>query len=290
MAAPLTISLNEHVIRSLRKWLNDFAFTHPTDPKGQAIYLDRAQTSVSRPAMVVEEVNSSSKESLGRLLTRSKYTFQITVMGATKWDTERQRAKIEQIALQKEVIPLYLWSWQYLTPRVEEVVGGGTIPAGALRFRVTAVNSQGQESLGSDAVSLTAHANAAVKMVIPPWPKSSPVAKEYRVYAGAAGAEKRIASLTNVPGDVALVHTFTSIPAGTVAIPTSSMFFLRFMRVDAVRGLTLEHPQLDGAFDAQVTLDLSLVTPRNPYPISGSAAWGEPVTNVVVTTLEVANG
>jgi hypothetical protein len=266
---PNVISLREHELRSLRKWLNGMGFTHPTDLQGQKIYIERPAEQVSRPAMKIEEIPGGRGISMGRLLVRRRVQYQISVMATSKWEAERQVDDILERVLRSELVPLYLWGWAYLTPGVGRVAGGGSLDAGQVSVRVSAVNASGHESLASAAVETEVEDGDALRLAITPWPRSAPVAKEYRVYAGALGAEKLEATVSPVltGGGIPTVATLTDLTGTGIPLSSnSSVFFYRFMRVaEPVESVVLEHPDMEGPHDGNVTLTLEYMTARIPY-------------------------
>jgi hypothetical protein len=196
------------------------------------------------------------------------------------WAAKQRVAEISDRLLTVRRIPIYLYGWQYPPAVLEVLPAAGALSAGELSVIVTAVNYEDEESLG-EAVEVTVAAGDAVKIWISPWPRQSGVAKEYRVYAGASGAELQEAVVTPADHYPIAVATDLLTLAGTGGSPpTSSVFFYRHMCVDSVETETLEHPQTDGLFNGYVRIGASVMSSRR-FPFS------RPVETISVSDMGV---
>jgi hypothetical protein len=200
---------------------------------------------------------------------------------------KREIAEIRQRCLQSTRIPLYLWSWQYPDIYIEELLGQGSLPAGEVSVGVSAVNHEDEESLVSNTVQLTVVVNSAVRLSWTPWPRGVSVAKEYRVYAGASGAETLEATITDPGKRLSVFHDLASLAGGGVSPPSSSVFFAnRYMRVppEDVSSRGVEHPAADGVFNGFV----SFKTFTESVRIAKSGATSlEPEIATITKTVEV---
>lgn len=272
--------LSEHELRSLRGWLNSMF-------PGRKIFIYRPTTEFERPALTLSQATPRQPTNLGRGFGhRWEVTYQIEVLGSGDtvgdafWSTRRELDQISGRLLTTQLIPLYLYSWQYPSPKVEVVPGGGALPAGDVSVVVTAVNAQDEESLGSEAVEVTVPAGAGLNVLIPPWPRQSGVAEVFRVYAGAAGSEELQVEVTDLPASegraVSTVVPLMALGNGA-APPASSIFFYRFMRVDSVETEILEHPSTDGLFNGFVRVRV-----HTHSQAEFEAAW--PVGDIAIAT------
>lgn len=280
---PMTIDLAEHELRSLRRWLNQMQ-RFQSDGAGAGgkwdIWLNRPDGGFARPALMLTETNRI-REPRGRSWVCSKGSWQVEVLAESFWDAKHAVSDITQRLLRTLRIPLYLWSWQYLRAQVTEDAGNGSIPAGQVSVRVSAVNVGDEESLAGPSEVVAVAANAAVEVLIPPWPREGRVAKEYRVYAGSVGAEVLEATVTGLPdAPVPVVHTLTSLAGTGDPVPTDSVFFHRFMCVDeaSVQDRVMEHPELDGVFNGFVTFTTDVTTVRDPV-----AQWPKAVADIEIS-------
>lgn len=255
------LDLGEHELRSLRGWLNGM---YP----GRTIWITRPTTEFERPAFTLSQVVPRVPTDFGRGFgVQYQTSYQIEVLGVDFWQTKREVAEISERLLTSLLVPLYLYSWQYPSPSVEVVPGGGALPAGDVSVIVTAVNSWDEESLGSEPVVVTVPAGAAVNVLIAPWPRQSRVAEEFRVYAGASGSEQLQVEVADLPASpVSTVVPLTSVGAGA-SPPTASVFFYRFMRVESVETELLEHPSKDGVFNGYVLARLQTLSQRVLAPV-----------------------
>lgn len=267
----------EHELRSIRSWLNTM---YPSD----TIWITRPDANFSRPALRITETAPREWQDQGRLLQQAIGNWQIEVLEGSEddinssenlWATRRKTSTITNKLLMSRLIPLYLWRWQYLEPQAQEVVGTGSIPAGQVSVRVSAINYEDEESLASEPVTVDVGANAALEILIPPWPRSVPVAKEFAVYAGALGAEEKQVVVPRADGPVGTMVSIPSLVSGDPP-PTDSRFFsLRFMRIDQVESETLEHPEMDGVFNGFVSLRTLTTMVRDPV-----VTWDEPLADL----------
>jgi hypothetical protein len=263
------LDLSEHELRSLRKWLNA---AYP----GRDIHLGRPETEFDRPAFVLTQATPRFDTERGRHGgLEIETTWQIEVLGEDVMTTRRETAEIRERLLTSRNVPLYLWSWRYPSPTVEVVPAVGALSAGNVSVIVTAVNHQGEESLGSDPVSVTVAANDAIDVLIPPWPRQSRVAEVFRVFAGAPGTEQLVAEITDLPANaMATVLRVTSLAAGAPPPSSSVSFFYRFMRVLGAETELLEHPSKDGVWNGFVRARMSVLSQRlfdAKYPINDIA-------------------
>jgi len=244
-----TIALDEHELRSLRRWLNQMVTVN-----GRDIFLQRAPSDFSRPAYVLKEIDRQPIYR-GRSMTVDQVDWQIEVLGEDFWTVKQEVAEIRQRFLQSSRVPLYLWGWQYPDVFVEELVGVGTLPAGEVSVGISAVNYEGEESLISDTVQITVALNSAVRVSWTPWPRSVPVAKEYRVYAGANGVETLEATVADPAKNLNVFHDLTSLAGGGASPQSSSVLFSqRYLRVitNEISVRTAEHPAADGIFNGYI--------------------------------------
>lgn len=258
------LDLQEHEFRSIRKWLNQ---SFP----GRDIHIQRPTVEFSRPAMVLTTAGPRQNWERGKALgVEAEVTWQIEVLGTDFFATMRDVAQIKERLLTSRVIPLYLWSWRYPSPIVEVDPAGGALSAGNVSVIVSAVNSEGEESLGSDPVVTAVSAGDAIEVLIPSWPRGSTVAEVFRVYAGAPGSELLEAEITDIPYGVSTVVPLTTL-AGTGAVPPSDSvsFFYRFMRLlePQIESEILEHPETDGVFNGFVRARLSTLSQRVFDPV-----------------------
>jgi len=254
------VSLVEHQFRSIRKWLNAL-FGDPD----LAIWIGRPEANFSRPCLVISPGDTSMIDR-GRHLSEQEVPWTVEYLAplGARWEAERAADKIMSKLQRVNLIPMYLHGWSH--PPIQVVAAsGGSIPAGEVSVRVTAVNAEGEESLPSEAEVVTVEEDGSLQVVLTSWPRWAGVAKEYRVFAGAAGAEKLVDSFSvpedAVPG-VPLIHTLLDVPAGVTNPPTSSVFFYRFMRVRSIGSRVLEHPETDGVWNATVTFTTNVLTSR----------------------------
>ncbi len=272
-----TIEQTEHEYRSIRSWLNDFVTFNSRD-----IWLQRPPSDFSRPALNIKRIESPQPAQQGRSFIKNTNDWQIEVLTEDTsgnqsgfWQAEREVSEIKQRLLQSELIPLYLWAWQPPPIEITEIAGGGSLPAGVVSVKVTAVNYESEESLATDSLSLTVALNSSVEVAIRPWPRSASVAKEYKVYAGAVDAEtfEVVVPVPN-PSIHNVFTTLTSLAGGGAALPTTSKFFSHFLRVKNVVTRTLEHPALDSVFNG-------LVMFRTENQLSRIAIPGAPIEKVI---------
>lgn len=249
------VDLSEHEFRSMRGWLNGLF-------PGVSIYIHRPDTGFSRPALVLSESVPRRFEDHGRGFgVMSHASWQIEVLGTDFFSTKRDTAKISERLLTGLLVPCYLYGWRYPAPDVLEVPGEGSLAAGQLSVVVTAVNAQEEETLGTGSV-VTVSAGSAADVVIAPWPRQATVAEVYRVYAGAAGSEVFQVEVSPQDEPSPLTHRLLSVAGAGAAVPTSSVFFHRFMRVDGAQSQILEHPDTDGIFNGIVSVQTSLLSQR----------------------------
>lgn len=277
-----TIEQTEHEYRSIRAWLNEFVtFT------GRDIHLQRPPNDFTRPALNIKRIESPQAAQQGRSLIKNTNDWQIEVLVEDTgsgvggfWQAEREISEIKQRLLQSELIPLYLWGWQPPPIAITEVPGGGSLPAGEVSVKVTAVNYDGEESLATDSVALTVALNSAIEVAISPWPRSASVAEDFKVYAGAVDAETFEATV-NVPKPAIenVFHSITSLVGGGAALPTSSKMFSHFLRVKNVVTRVMEHPALDSVFNG-------LVSFRTENQLSRIARPGGPIDKTVTTVTQ----
>ena len=248
----------EHELRSLRSWLAGMFPDHD-------IWVTRPPADFSRPAFRISETAQRSVEDQGRALQRQVANWQIEVLFGNesnpnpqenRWEVTRVISAVTNKALRSRLIPLYLWGWRYLQPQAKELPASGSIPAGEVSVRVTAVNAEGEESLASEAAVVDVGANASVQILIPPWPRGDKVAKEFRVYAGAVDSETFQMSVAPEAGPIPSIVSLDSLAVGAVPPSSSRFFSQRFMRVDTVTSELLEHPDMDGVFNGFVSLRL----------------------------------
>ncbi len=276
-----TIALDEHELRSLRRWLNEFATV-----SGRDIYLQRAPADFARPAYVLKEVDRNPVDR-GRSFTMDEVDWQIEILSIDFWAMKREIQEIRQRFLQSTRIPLYLWGWQYPDIYIEELSGQGSLPAGEVSVGVSAVNHEGEESLVSSTVQVTVAAGSAVRVSWTPWPRGVPVAKEYRVYAGATGAETLEATVTEPGKRLSVFHDIASLVGGGASKPLSSVFFAnRYMRIvhDQISSRGMEHPAADGVFNGIVSFQTRTESVRIARP--GDTAASREITSVT-TAVEV---
>lgn len=260
-----TIALDEHELRSIRRWMNQMVTVN-----GRDIHLQRAPGEFERPAYVLKEVDRKVVDR-GRSMTMDQTDWQIEVLAKTFWDVKREVAEIRQRLLQVSRIPLYLWGWSPPDIWLEELPGAGSLPAGEVSAGITAVNNEDEESMLSTTAQITVALNSAVRVVWTPWPRSVPVAKEFNVYAGAATTETLEVAAVAVPG-TRKSFVFTDLAAlagGGASPPSSSIFFAnRYLRVpeDQVASRTMEHPALDDVFNGFITFRTEVESVRIARP------------------------
>lgn len=258
-----TIALDEHELRSIRRWLNEMVTVN-----GKDIFLQRAPSDFDRPAFVLKEVDRRS-EDRGRALTKDIGDWQVEILVDDFWEAKRITAEIRQRCLQSSRIPLYLWGWKFPGVSVAELPGQGSLPAGEVSVGVSAVNYEGEESLMSDTVQITVAAGSAIQVSWTPWPRAASVAEEYRMYAGASGAETLEATVPD-PGKRLYVFTeLASLAGGGASPPSSSVFFAnRYLRLptDQVRSRVMEHPAIDGVFNGYVNFSAEVESVRIARP------------------------
>jgi hypothetical protein len=258
-----TIALDEHEIRSLRRWLNQMVTVN-----GRDIFLQRAPADFTRPAYVLKEIDRNPVDR-GRSLTMDETDWQIEILTEDFWDTKRQVAEIRQRLLQVGRVPLYLWGWQYPDITIEELPGLGSLPAGQVSVGVSAVNHEDEESLLSNTVQLTVALDSAIRVSWTPWPRAVPVAKEYRVYAGVLDAETLETTVADPGSRLSVFHDITSLVGGGASPPTSSVFFAnRYLRVphNQVQSRMMEHPAADGVFNGIVSFRTLVESVRIAQP------------------------
>lgn len=275
-----TIALDEHELRSMRRWLNQFETV-----SGRDIFLQRAPLDFQRPAYVIKEVDRSVQDR-GRSFTAEDVDWQIEILGDDFWTMKREIAEIRQRALQSTRIPLYLWSWQSPGIWLEELPGLGSLPAGEVSVKVSSVNNEDEESLASEAATITVASGSAVRVSWTPWPRGASVAKEYRVYAGASDAETLEQTVAHPGKRLSVFTDLAALAGGGATPPTSSIFFAnRYMRVEAdrVSSQLMEHPQVDGVFNGYVNLRTCTESVREARP--GEAPV--PAIATVTTAVEV---
>ena len=247
-----TVALDEHELRSIRRWLNQMVTVN-----GRDIHLHRPPEDFSRPAFVLKEIDRTEVDR-GRSMTLSEADWQIEVLYEDFWATKRVTAEIRQRLLQLERIPLYLWGWQFPGLWLEELPGAGSLPAGEVSVGVSAVSHEDEESLVSETKQITVALNSAVRVSWTPWPRAASVAKEYRVYAGASGAETVEATVADPLGAHRrlVFHDLATLAGGGASPPASSVFFAdRYMRVhprEQISSRLMEHPSADGVFNGFV--------------------------------------
>lgn len=253
-----TIGLDEHEMRSLRRWLNEFATT-----AGRDIWLQRPAEDFDRPAYLIKEVDRQDEER-GRSMVVSVVDWQIEVMlderdaAGDFWAVKRETAEIRQRLLQSLRIPLYLYQWRFpSTMTLEELPSAGTLPAGEVSVGLTAVSHMDEESMMGDTQQITVALNSAVRVIWERWPRGASLSKEFNVYAGADTSETlEQAAVADPDKRVAVEHTLTSLAGGGANPPTSSVFFAnRYMRVDndSIKSRVMEHPAADGLFNGTIT-------------------------------------
>lgn len=275
-----TIALDEHELRSLRGWLNQMASVN-----GKDIWLQRAPSDFTRPAFVLKEVDRNVVDR-GRSFTMDETDWQLEILTDDFWEMKQITAEIRQRCLQSSRVPLYLYGWQYPDIYIEELPSQGSLPAGEVSVGVSAVNHEDEESLLSSTVQITVALNSAVRVSWTPWPRAVPVAKEYRVYAGATGAEQLQVTVPD-PGKRLNVFTdLASVGAGA-SPPSSSVFFAnRYLRIVPAETSTrsMEHPAADGVFNGYVNFRTRVESVRIARP--GAAALEQEIATVT-QTLEV---
>lgn len=249
-----TIGLDEHEMRSLRRWLNEFATT-----AGRDIWLQRPADDFDRPAYLIKEVDRQDEER-GRSMVVSVVDWQIEVLlderdaAGDFWSVKRETAEIRQRLLQSLRIPLYLYQWRFpSTMTLEELPSAGTLPAGEVSVGLTAVSHVDEESMMGDTQQITVALNSAVRVIWERWPRGASLSKEFNVYAGADTSETlEQAAVADPDKRVAVEHILTSLAGGGANPPTSSVFFAnRHMRVDhdSIKSRVMEHPAADGLFN-----------------------------------------
>lgn len=276
-----TTALDEHEMRSVRRWLNQFVTV-----SGKDIWLQRPPADFDRPAYVLKEIDRQPVDR-GRSFTMDEVDWQIEILTEDFWTTKREVAEIRQRFLQSTRIPLYLWGWQYPDIYIEELLGQGSLPAGEVSVGISAVNHEGEESLLSNTVQITVAAGSAVRVSWTPWPRGVPVAKEYRMYAGASGAELLEATITDPGKRLSVFHDLASLAGGGASPQSSSVFFAnRYLRVvtDQIASRMMEHPSADGVFNGMVTFQTRTESARIAKP--GAAALDQEIATVT-QTLEV---
>ncbi len=246
-----TTALDEHELRSIRRWMNEMVTVN-----GRDIFLQRAPADFSRPSYVLKEIDRNSVDR-GRSMTMDEADWQIEILTEDYWATKREVAEIRQRLLQVQRIPLYLWGWQFPDIWIEELAGQGSLSAGTVSVGVSAVSHADEESMMSDAVSLTVTAGSAIRISWTPWPRGASAAKEYRVYAGASGVEQLQTTVADPLGEnrLSLFETLTTDPVGGASPPASSVYFAnRYLRVPQsfVSSRSSEHPSADGVFNGFV--------------------------------------
>ena len=253
-----TIGLDEHEMRSLRRWLNEFATT-----AGRDIWLQRPADDFDRPAYLIKEVDRQDEER-GRSMVVSVVDWQIEVLlderdaAGDFWSVKRETAEIRQRLLQSLRIPLYLYQWRFpSTMTLEELPSAGTLPAGEVSVGLTAVSHEDEESMMSDTQQITVALNSAVRVIWERWPRGASLSKEFNVYAGAITSETlEQAAVADPDRRVAVEHILTSLAGGGANPPSSSVFFAnRHMRVDhdSIKSRVMEHPAADGLFNGIIT-------------------------------------
>lgn len=271
-----TIALDDHELRSIRRWLNEFATVN-----GKDIWLTRPPGDFTRPAYVIKETERMPMDR-GRSMTVSDADWQIEILDIDFNQTRQTVAEIRQRLLQVLRIPLYLYGWQYPDIYLEELPGVGSLPAGEVSVGVTAVNNESEESLMSKTEQITVALNSAIRVSWTPWPRGVPVAKEYNVYAGALASETKEAGPIASPGSrVNVFQTITSLAGGGATPPSSSVFFAnRYMRVDPsfTRSRTLEHPSADDVFNGFVNFRTMVESVRIAQP--GLTKVEQPIVTV----------
>ncbi len=277
-----TIALDEHELRSLRRWLNQFVTVN-----GRDIFLQRAPADFARPAYVLKEIDRNPVDR-GRSMTMDETDWQLEILTEDFWDTKREIAEIRQRLLQATRIPLYLWGWQYPDIWLEELPGAGTLPAGEVSVGIAAVNHEDESSMLSTTAQITVALNSAVRVLWTPWPRGASVAKEYDVYAGADGSETLEVTVAD-PLQQRRTNLFTditSLAGGGASPPTSSVFFAnRYMKVphNLVQSRIVEHPAADGVFNGFINFRTEVESVRIARP--GEAPARE--IGTVTKTLEV---
>lgn len=275
-----TTALDEHELRSLRRWLNQF-----TTVNGRDIFLQRAPADFARPAYVLKEIDRNPADR-GRSMTLDETDWQIEILTEDFWQTKREIAEIRQRLLQVGRVPLYLWGWQYPDITLEELPGMGTLPAGEVSVGVAAVNHEDESSLISNTVQLTVALNSAIRVSWTPWPRGVPVAKEYRVYAGALDAETLEVTVPDPGKRINVFTDISSLAGGGGSPPSTSVFFAnRYMRVptNLIQSRLVEHPSADGVFNGFINFRTLVESVRIPRP--GEAPVRE--IGTVTNTLEV---
>ena len=283
-----TIEQTEHEWRSIRAWLNDFVTFN-----GRDIWLQRPPDDFTRPALNIKRIESPTAADQGRSLVSNINDWQIEVLVEDTgsgvggfWQAEREVSEISQRLLQSELIPLYLWGWQPPPIEITEIAGGGSLPAGEISVKVTAVNHDDEESLPTDSIALTVALNSSVEVAIRPWPRSASLAKEYKVYAGAVDTETfEVTVAVPNPSIHNVFQIITSLAGGGAALPTTSKMFSHFLRIKNVVTRVMEHPALDSVFNG-------LVMFRTENQLSRIAVPGGPIEKrigVVTQDLEVGS-
>lgn len=256
-----TIGLDEHEMRSIRRWLNEFAIV--LGPPQRDIWLQRPPADFDRPAYLIKEVDRQD-EDRGRSMTVSVVDWQLEVLlderdaGSGFWEVKREVAEIRQRLLQSLRIPLYLYGWEFpSTMTLEELPSAGALPAGEVSVGLTAVSHLDEESLMGTTQQITVALNSAVRVIWERWPRGASLSKEFNVYAGAITSETLEQSAIADPDKRVVVEMIiTNLAGGGAAPPTSSVFFAnRYLRIDtdSIKSRVMEHPAADGLFNGIIT-------------------------------------
>ena len=253
-----TIGLDEHEMRSLRRWLNDFATV-----QGRDIWLQRPPADFDRPAYLIKEVDRQDEER-GRSMVVSVVDWQVEVLlderdaGGDFSLVSGEAAEIRRRLLQSLRIPLYLYSWAFpSTMTLVELPGAGALPAGEVSVGLTAVSHEDEESMLGDTQQITVALNSAVRVIWERYPRGASLSKEFNVYAGAITSETlEQAAVADPDKRVAVEHILTNLAGGGATPPAASVFWAnRHMRVDhdSIKSRVMEHPAADGLFNGIIT-------------------------------------
>ena len=179
-------------LRSIRSWINGI---YPD----AVIHVQRNTARIGKPWFYLEMIDERMQDR-GRGYHDMMRTASLHLIteGAAEgvgpapeffWRTREVLDHLCDRLNQDRVIPAYLFNLHYQAP-MATFRSGGTYPIGAAQYAVSAVNSNGVESLPSMPINVVStEAGKRLFLVIADWPRGASLAVEYRIYFRATQSE-----------------------------------------------------------------------------------------------------
>ena len=263
-------------ILSLNRWLH---YHWPQLP----IYVERPRGDSPRPSLHLATVAHVSGE-MTAVMYADKYTHQIDyrgddgVLGAQKTLDEIER-RLQQL----RSIPAYLHDFTYYRPTLLKITG--TLPPGDHFFRVSAINSLGEETVACEPIGVVLDSPGGVRVYPTRYPSGNPLAAYYGIYYcdTAHGTYRLITELPETRLRTRVALELTGVPdagrapleSGRADTPNSAVFY-RTIRIESVEKRVNDddiYPQLPLGRLRVRTCSLSI---RPPYESQTTHYGGEP--------------